>query len=167
MVKTIYLLRHAKSDHSDGSLTDKQRPLNERGKRDSLLMGKAIPNLINSNTTWVGSSTSVRTRQTLSPLYGSWIRENDIHWKDDLYAFSSGNYHDTLKSIPEEYDQCLICGHNPSIEEFIEELTGATCRIGTSFLICIESYAGSWKNITYDSGTLRWILSPKVLHALS
>jgi phosphohistidine phosphatase len=123
-VKTILLLRHAKSAWGQPGLTDHERPLSKRGERAAETMAEYIvhnaprPDLILC-------STAVRTRQTLAPLVHRLANPAPpIALEKGLYLATEGELLVRLRAVPEEVWTVLLIGHNEGIGELANALAG-------------------------------------------
>ena len=114
-MKTLYLARHAKSSWNNPRLTDFDRPLNNRGKRDAPFMGKVLKDkkvkigLIISSPAKRAKKTAVAIAEKLS------YPEKKILFNEDLYEATSNTIIKTLKKIDEKYDSVMIFAHNPGL----------------------------------------------------
>jgi phosphohistidine phosphatase len=123
-MKTLLILRHAKSSWKDLELQDHDRPLNKRGKQDALRMGKLlrrediIPDLI-------VSSTAVRAKKTAELVANACKYKGKIAFDNLLYGTNSRRYLRTIEGLSDKYITILLVGHNPTVEETIEILTNS------------------------------------------
>ena len=114
-MKTLYLVRHAKSDWSDQSLTDFDRPLNKRGKKDGPFMGKVLrekevaPDIIISSPAKRAKKTAIEIAEKLS------YTVKRIIFIEELYDASSKEILHIVKSIDEQNNSAMIFGHNPGL----------------------------------------------------
>ena len=114
-MKTLYLVRHAKSYWGDQSLADFDRSLNKRGKRDAPFMGKVLkemevaPDLIISSPAKRAKKTALEIAETLN--YPS----KKIVFKEELYDASSNDILSIVKNIDENILTAMIFGHNPGL----------------------------------------------------
>jgi phosphohistidine phosphatase len=169
-MKTVYFLRHAKSDWSDGSLSDFDRPLNSRGRKDAPVLAGFIKKTIPIDTVYVIASPAIRVKETLEPLLSISQKSINIRWDENLYESGLRAYLNVLKKIPASVSEVLIVGHNPSIEDTVEFLTGGDGSYGilevpTGCLICIELPVKDWNWLEPACGTLKWLVTPKLLHS--
>jgi phosphohistidine phosphatase len=123
-VKTILLLRHAKSAWGQSGLHDHERPLNKRGERAAEAMAEYIvhnaprPDLILC-------STAVRTRQTLAPLVHRLAHPAPpIALEKGLYLATEGELLVRLRAVAEDVRTVLLIGHNEGIGELAGALAG-------------------------------------------
>ena len=162
-MKTLLILRHAKSSWTDSALADHDRPLNKRGNRDAPRMGQLLrveglqPDLIIS-------SSAKRARKTAELAAEECGFEGEICLSRDLYAFSAEPYIDVLSELADEYQIVMIVGHNPSMEELLELLTGEYQRFPTAALAQIELPIDSWGQLDDEvEGRLINLWRPKEL----
>ena len=163
-MKTLLILRHAKSSWKDSSLADHDRPLNKRGKRDAPRMGQLLrqedllPELIIS-------SSAKRARTTAEHVAEESGYEGELSFSRDLYAFDAEAYLETINGIPDEYNCVMLVGHNPGMEELIEILTDEYQRFPTAALAQIELPIESWRQVNDDDagGRLVNLWRPKEL----
>ncbi|MCI0489001.1 MAG: histidine phosphatase family protein [Blastocatellia bacterium] len=161
-MKTLMLLRHAKSSWDDPSLRDFERPLAPRGGKAAPRMGKALaesgplPDL-------VISSPATRARQTAELFIGSAGISLSPQFDDRIYAASSAELMKVVRAIPDASDCALLIGHNPGFEDLVARLTGSFERMPTAALACIEFPVDRWEDIEDGEGKLNWLLTPKDL----
>jgi phosphohistidine phosphatase len=161
-MKTLLILRHAKSSWKFPDLSDHDRPLNRRGKRDAPKMGKIlkerglVPDL-------VISSTATRAKDTASAVAKhSGYKGKRIRF-ESLYAAEPGAYLAVIRELTDNYQRVLIVGHNPGVEELIELLTGEIHIVPTCTLAQIEFEIEKWSDTLRrltDRGRLVEILIP-------
>jgi phosphohistidine phosphatase len=120
IVKTLWLLRHAKASAGDG-LADRDRPLSARGRDAAARIGRHLaerevcPDL-------VLCSPSLRTRETIELVAGGLGAELPIDYEDDLYLASERDLRQRVEQIPEDVTSVLLVGHNPGIAELALQL---------------------------------------------
>jgi phosphohistidine phosphatase len=145
-MKTLLILRHAKSSWKHPDLSDHDRPLNKRGKRDAPNMGRLlkakelVPDLIIS-------STAVRAKDTSSAIAKHSGYEGKKTISEALYAAEPDAYLTVIRDLKDAYQKVMIVGHNPSIESLIEILTGEYHIMPTCALAQIEFDTEKWFDI--------------------
>jgi len=145
-MKSLLLLRHAKSDWSDAGRTDHDRPLNKRGKRDAPRMGallrseKLVPELI-------VSSSARRARKTAAKAAKACGYDRDIQLEDALYMATPAAHVDVLRQLDRRIDRVMLVGHNPGLEELLWCLTGAEAALPTAALAVIELPVKRWEDV--------------------
>jgi phosphohistidine phosphatase len=145
-IKTLLLMRHAKSDRSDGSLTDHDRPLNQRGKRDAPRMGALLreKHLVPDA---IVSSTARRARQTAELLAGTCGYTGEIDSTASLYLAGPDAYRQVLHDLPGEPARVLIVAHNPGTEEFLGELIGTASTMPTAAIVHVSLPIERWSEM--------------------
>ncbi|MCA9113452.1 MAG: histidine phosphatase family protein [Planctomycetaceae bacterium] len=162
-MKTLLLLRHAKSDWSDSSLADVDRPLNRRGRRAAARMGRLLqsesllPDLL-------VSSPAVRARKTAVRVARRCGYERAIELQPDLYHAAPGGICRVLRSLWSDPACVLLVGHNPGLEELLERLTGQYERFPTAALAQLALPIESWDDLEVSSSaTLLNLWRPRQL----
>ena len=161
-MKTIYLLRHAKSSWKDESLSDIERPLNGRGKKAAETMGAFLKRekiLVDL----VLSSSAVRARQTIDRVLVAANIVTDVRFDERIYEAGVQRLVEIVRQIENGKKNVVLVGHNPGFEELLEWLTGTIERMQTGALAKIGLKTSSWNSISEKSGTLEWIVRPKQL----
>ena len=162
-MKTLFLLRHAKSSWDSPADTDFERPLNKRGWRTAPLMGEFIAenDLVPEA---IVSSTATRARQTAETVAEHCGFEGDIEFTGELYPTSVGRCINALKTMPDNAASVMLVAHNPGIEEFLSHLTGQYNTIQTCVLSHIEIELDDWSGLDNETrGELIEIYRPREL----
>ena len=164
-MKTLLILRHAKSSWKEQDLPDHDRPLNKRGKNDAPGIGKLlkdkdlIPDLIMS-------STAVRAKKTAELVAKACKYKGKIVLNQSLYGAEPATYLNILEELSDKHMTALVVGHNPSVEETVESLTGSTDVImSTCALAQISLPIQSWAELKRQKikGKLLKLWRPKGL----
>ena len=161
-MKTLLILRHAKSSWSDPALDDHERPLNTRGRRDAPRMGDLvrerglIPDVIIS-------SDAVRARLTAEAAAEAARYPGEILVDPRLYGASPRDILAVLRTIREaKAGTVMIVGHNPGLEELVVQLTGEQQDLPTAALAHIELPIDRWRDLRVSTrGTLSCVWRPK------
>lgn len=161
-MKTIYLLRHAKSSWKDESLSDIERPLNGRGKKAADTMG-AFLKREKIQVDLVLSSSAVRARQTTERVLVSANIVTDVRFDERIYEAGVQRLVEIVRQIENGKKNVVLVGHNPGFEELLEWLTGTIERMQTGALAKIGLKTSSWNSVSEKSGTLEWIVRPRQL----
>lgn len=166
-MKTLYLLRHAKSSWDRPGLDDHERELNERGRRDAPRMGTALAGRLAPQI--VHCSTALRARQTLEGLCHGWsaIAGLPHRFHDALYTF---DYRALLRWLQAQDEQSqgssatagdgehtrFIIAHNPGLTDLCNQLCGrrALDNLPTAGFLAMELDAGSWADVAEGCGEL-------------
>jgi phosphohistidine phosphatase len=172
-MKTILLLRHAKSDWGESGLADFERPLNKRGLKDAPVMGEVLA-LFDMLPDKIVSSPARRAAQTAELVAEACgYDKKSIQWEDSFYGGGSGNLITALRRLPNTVERVLLVGHNPVIEQTAAALL-STCvdesegliHFPTAGLACFEAGMTTWTELRLGQVVLRWFLIPKLAQAL-
>ncbi len=121
-MKSLYIIRHAKSSWGDFTQPDFDRPLNERGKRDAPMMAKRLLDAGITVDSFI-SSPAKRAHKTCKLFCEAFGRkEGDIKLVEELYHAPSPVFYEVVRAIPNEYNSAAIFSHNPGITEFVNSL---------------------------------------------
>lgn len=155
-MKTLHLMRHAKSSWQAADLTDHERELNERGRKAAPRMGAALESMLVPQP--IHCSSAVRARQTLDGLIEGWpAMATEHHDIDDaLYTF---DYHDLicwLQAYPKESPSCFLLGHNPGLTDLCNQLVGrlALDNLPTAGYLQLEIPVTAWSDVSEGIATL-------------
>lgn len=166
-MRTILVLRHAKSSWSDPGLSDHDRPLNKRGKQDAPRIGELMrfeelfPDIILT-------SSAKRAVMTAKLIIESSGYEGDLVVSRDLYAHYPEAYVEQLQALDTPYQCAMVVGHNPGVEELVEMLTGEWSRMTTAALAHIQMPIDCWEDLGESAhGVLVKVWRPKELSGLS
>lgn len=149
-MKTLLILRHAKSSWSNATLGDHDRPLNERGKADAPRMGQLlkqeelVPDLIIS-------SSAERALATAEAVALASDYDAEIQVTRRLYHAYPELYREVLQTLGGQHQKVMVVGHNPGIEELVEELTGYFEAMPTAALAQVELDITSWQELTEET----------------
>jgi phosphohistidine phosphatase len=145
-MKTLLILRHAKSSWNEAGLADHDRPLNRRGKQDAPRMGELLrregllPDLI-------VSSTAARARSTAEIVAQHCGYDSEIRLARELYAAGPEAWLEALAALPDDFRCVLLVGHNPDLEELLETLTGEYVRLPTAALAQVSLPLARWRGL--------------------
>jgi phosphohistidine phosphatase len=170
-MRTLLLMRHAKSSWDDPELADLERPLAARGRLAAPLVARHLreggltPEL-------VLCSHAVRSRETwqlMSPVLGGGIASKTLR---SLYPGTPGRLLEALRRVPDEVGTAMLIGHNPGLAQFAISLAGsgpkkAMERIASKFAtagVAVLSFElERWSALGAGSGRLESFVRPKDL----
>ncbi|MET0392307.1 MAG: histidine phosphatase family protein [Chitinophagaceae bacterium] len=146
-MKTLLLIRHAKSDWDDPSLRDFDRPLNERGKQDAPRMARRLLDKKIAVDAFI-SSPAKRARKTAEFFAKAFGREKeDILFFESLYLAPAPVFFEVINGISDDYDCIAVFSHNDGITDFANMLTDARIdNIPTCGIFAIKSDTKTWKD---------------------
>ncbi len=162
-MKTLLVLRHAKSSWKDSGVADFERPLNARGRRASDLIGRFIRKK-KLNPDLVLSSNATRARETIGLVLESARLIVELRYDERLYLASADRLAEIISQIEDDRSQVMLVGHNPGMEELLPRLTGVVGRMPTGALAKIVLQVDRWTEVSDTrSGGLEWLVKPKDL----
>ena len=162
-MKELLVLRHAKSSWKHPELDDHDRPLNKRGKGDAPQMGELIrrEGMIPER---IISSTAERAHTTAKLVANACGYQQELLATARLYLAGPDEYLDLLSELDDGIGSAMVVGHNPGMEELVEELTGMSERMPTAALARIALDLESWTGIVGPRrGELLGLWRPKEL----
>jgi phosphohistidine phosphatase len=146
-MRTLYLLRHAKSSWDEQLIADYDRPLAPRGRKDARAMCEHLQTL-EAPPQLVLCSSSVRTRQTLD-LVAPAMPDAEVEFEDGIYAAGASALLARLQEVPDGVSSAMVIAHNPGIEDLAMRLSGdgADIRAAGKFPTCALAtleFEGDW-----------------------
>jgi phosphohistidine phosphatase len=129
-MKTLTLLRHAKSGWDDSVARDFDRPLNPKGRRAALAIGRHLRDEA-FHFDHIIASPAARVTETLGAVQDGLGRTLALHWNRAVYLASAATLLDLVRDLPETASRVLLVGHNPGLEELVLQLVaddGAALR---------------------------------------
>lgn len=159
-MKTLYVIRHGKSDWNQG-VKDFDRPLNPRGQRDAPMMGKhllqnySIPDYVLSSSANRAISTARLLLNAMDFPIGS------IHESNDLYHPSVTDVLNEISKVSDDLNTLYIFGHNPGFSDLISYLSGEPTELKTCCVGVLELQVDSWSELSRETCILRAYISPK------
>lgn len=164
-MKTLYIIRHAKSSWDDTSLDDFDRPLNERGKKDAPRMGKRLkersvtPDLMLSSPAKRALSTCRKIAEILK------YSEDKIKTEKNLYHASADGILKAIKDIKDKHEVVLLFGHNPGLTDFVndfmEDDNQFIDNIPTCGIVCFQIDIDFWSSVRFGEGKFEFFDYPK------
>lgn len=160
-MKTLLLLRHAKSSWHDAGLADFDRSLNKRGLKAAPLMGRYLRRK-KIDMQIVLSSPAERARQTASLVIAAAASDPKLlRYDERIYAASAARLLEIVSQIEESADTALLVGHNPGLSDLVLMLTGEVHHMPTAALARISLNVDKWRGVRAGCGGLDWLVKPK------
>jgi phosphohistidine phosphatase len=161
-MKTLYLVRHAKSSWKYPNLDDFERPLNKRGRKNAPFMGKLLkklkvaPDLVISSPANRAATTARIIAAAINyPL-------ESILYSETIYNFSENILIHVVKQIDDAVNKAMVVGHNPAINGLANYIGDqAISNIPTCGVFCVELDISSWAKIGEHCGKLKFFEFPK------
>ncbi|MBQ15008.1 MAG: histidine phosphatase family protein [Gammaproteobacteria bacterium] len=154
-MKTLFILRHAKSSWDDPGLRDFERPLSDRGLLDAPVMGCRFLGREKS-TDCIISSPAVRAKST-AKLFAEAIGfpAADLASNPELYFAGAPMFLKATSLLDESFDSAILVGHNPAITEFVNSMAGTDIEnVPTCGLVELSLPIENWSEVELDSATL-------------
>lgn len=146
-MKTLLILRHAKSSWDDSGLDDHDRPLNKRGLRTAPLMGELI-RAENIVPDLILSSTARRARETAYIVGENCGYDKAVELNSSLYPTSAPTCLNLLAEVDDANNNVLLVGHNPGLEHLVEHFAGHYERLPTATLVQFGFEIESWSDLS-------------------
>jgi phosphohistidine phosphatase len=172
-MKTLLLLRHAKSSWDNPVARDFDRPLNDRGRKAARRMG-AYMKKEGLTPDFILCSPSVRTSQTLDLLLQNFSRPPEAEFPEGLYHGGPEGLMAAIKSAPKEANRLLVIAHNPGMQALAMQLSAfegsnrkGQRRIEEKYpTAALSSYTldiDAWTEASPEIAKLEWFVTPKEL----
>lgn len=164
-MKNLLILRHAKSSWDNPVLSDYDRPLKKRGKRDAPRMGKHIrqQGIVPDR---ILTSSAKRARKTATKVAKACGYERKIKRLDNFYHAPPSVYIEELQALHNKYQCVMVVGHNPTMEQLVRHLTGQIFPMPTAALAHIQLHIEKWDMLDFSTkGKLINLWTPKTLFA--
>lgn len=170
-MKTLHLLRHAKSTRDAAGLDDHERPLSPRGIEDGMAVAEHCAKT-GIAPALILCSSAVRTRSTLAVLL-PYLPVTQILVERGLYLADAETLLARVRAVDDAVESVLVIGHNDGIHDFARLLPGHAgdpelrIRLGSKFptgALASCTFEGSWRQVGPGRGTLFGFVTPKDLH---
>ena len=146
-MKTLFLVRHAKSSRDDPSLPDRERPLDERGKRDAPKMGMRLAKR-DAKLDLLLTSPALRALTTANLIADEMgYKRNDIVVDDRLYASSLDDLLAVIRALDNKLDRVMLVGHNPEFSDLAHRLSSEIVDMPTSAVAEYHFDTKAWTDI--------------------
>ncbi len=162
-MKSVYLLRHAKSSWDDNSLSDKERPLSQRGRHDAPDMGRRFAER-GEMLERVVSSPAVRAHTTAELFCETCgFALDEIALDDDLYFLGSGSIEDVILRQDDGFQSLMLVFHNPDITWFANSIDDDVRidNIPTAGLVRLGSDIEHWQDWSRANSVFEYFDYPK------
>ena len=146
-MKTLFLVRHAKSSRNDPSLPDRDRPLDDRGKQDGPKMGKRLaqrdvkPDLLLSSP----ALRALTTAQLIAEEIG--YKPKDIVVDDRLYASDADDLLAVIRALDRNLNRVMLFGHNPEFTDLAHRLSSEFIEMPTCAIVEFNFDTKAWSDV--------------------
>lgn len=149
-MKTLLLMRHAKSSWKHPDLPDQDRPLNKRGEKDAPRMGKflrekeLVPQAILA-------SPAKRVAQTVDGMLEKMNFKGKVDYINSLYLAEPSAYLSTIQTVDDKFERIMIVGHNPGLEGLLQILSGQVESLPTGSIAHLVLPIEHWADLREDT----------------
>ena len=161
-MKTLFLMRHAKSSWKDNSLDDFERPLNERGEKDAPMMGEILKKK-KVEVEALFTSPALRALNTAKIIMRSFtLNEESFFINEEIYAAGVKELLQAIHNLPDKYSSVMMLGHNPGITTLQNLLSEKYIdNIPTAGVVKIALDIDQWKEVEAGAGKFEFFEYPK------
>lgn len=160
-MKTLLIVRHAKSSWDNSSLDDFDRPLNERGLRNApemarrLVLRNLVPNLILSSP----ANRAISTSRLMANQFGK--SEQEIVQDKSIYEATRQDIQRLISRQNPDLDCIMLVGHNPGLSDYINWLCDSEIELSTAAVAEIQIDSNKWNGWIRAEGKLMDLDYPK------
>ncbi len=161
-MKTVFLVRHAKSSWKDTSLDDIDRPLNKRGQRDAPFMGKllrgrgVVPDRLISSP----ANRALTTAQHFAKAFG--MDKGSVLVEESLYESYPDAIQSLIQGLDGELKTVLLFSHNPTLTTFVNRYASDyIANVPTCGIVQLESRVDQWSDFAPDTAKVKAFYYPK------
>ncbi len=162
-MKTLLIVRHAKTEQAGWGESDFDRKLTRRGEANAAEMAEKIKDK-KIKVDLLVSSPAKRAKQTCK-VFANYLGfdKKDIQYEPDIYEARATAYHNLVQILPNEKNCIAIFGHNNGISQFAEDLlvSGHIGHMPTGAIVAVSAAVDDWKDFTEHSGKLLFFDYPK------
>ncbi len=147
-MKTLYIVRHAKSSWEYQGIKDIDRPLKKRGINDAYLVSKVLKNMIDCPNVFISSCANRALHTAMIFSYAFNYPLANLKISKSLYSFSDGYLIKTIKALDDGFNSAIIFSHDHGINTFVNTFGNKPiAHVPTCGVVGIEFTNNHWKNI--------------------
>ncbi len=147
-MKTLYIVRHAKSSWEYDGIQDIDRPLKKRGINDAYLISSILQKKIETPSVFVSSCANRALHTAMIFSYSFNYPLSNLKISKSLYSFSDGYLIKTVMALDNGFDSAIIFSHDHGISDFVNKFGSKKINhVPTSGVVAIEFKTKHWKNI--------------------
>jgi phosphohistidine phosphatase len=164
-MKTLYLLRHAKSSWKKEEVSDRDRPLKKKGRLQADAMSDHLASLL-PPPQHILCSPAQRTRETLAYFLELWpMPEDVVQFPESLYLAERDVLKSEIAGLSDQADIAMVVGHNPGLTDLIHDWNDSKGTYLDSLRTCgfvqMDFDLDSWADIPEATGDVKLDLRPK------
>lgn len=149
-MKVLFLVRHGQSSWDDAALSDRERPLTEKGKRDAVKMGKRLA-AADVEVDMILSSPARRARSTARAIAKRLgFERKRIVLDERLYAGAAAELLAAVLEVADDCRRVMLVGHNPELSELVQRLSGKDTNLPTCAVAELRFEVKAWAKIGRD-----------------
>ena len=161
-MRTLYLLRHAKSSWKDPSQADFERPLSNRGRKACEIVARLIQDR-GLEFDLVLCSTAIRARETIDLVSKYAKLRSELRFDERIYEATVLELVEIVSQLENDRKEVLLVGHNPGMEELLYLFSGAEQRFPTASMAKIKLKVSKWSDPFDKKATVDWVARPNEL----
>jgi len=147
-MKTLYIVRHAKSSWEYEGIKDIDRPLKKRGIDDAYLISTVLQKKVETPSVFVSSCANRALHTAMIFSYTFNYPLANIKISKSLYSFSDGYLIKTVKALDDGFNSAIIFSHDHGISDFVNKYGDKVINhVTTCGVVAIEFKTNHWKNI--------------------
>jgi phosphohistidine phosphatase len=159
-MRTLYLLRHAKSSWKDPSKSDFERPLANRGRKACEIAARIIQDR-GLEFDLVLCSTAIRARETVDLVSKYAKLRSELRFDERIYEATVSELLEIISQLENDRKEVLLVGHNPGFEELLYFFSGVDQGFPTASLAKIKLKVSKWSDSFDKKTTVEWVARPK------
>jgi len=161
-MRTLYLLRHAKSSWKDSSQADFERPLAHRGRKACEIVARLIQDR-GLEFDLVLCSTAIRARETIDLVSKYAKLRTELRFDERIYEATVAQLVEVISEVDNDRKSVLLVGHNPGFEDLVHLFSWADYRFPTASLAKIKLKISKWSDPFERKANVDWVARPKEL----
>ena len=149
-MKTLMLMRHAKSDWRQPGLSDHDRPLNARGRAAAPFMAQHL-RAQQTRADVVLASSAVRVQQTAELMQSQWDQPAETLTSRELYLSSPQQMVEALRGLHDAWNSVLLIAHNPGLAGLVSHWSGSAINMPTAAIAVFQLEQSEWQKLSLSS----------------
>lgn len=162
-MKTLYLVRHAKSSWEDPAIHDYDRPLTKEGAETAKKVAEHmkknkihIKNIVSSS-----AKRAISTAEIFAKEHS--VDEKNLIQTESLYKADTPEFEETIYTLPKDWDHAMMVSHNPGISNFVRNFTELDEDLPTAATVSLTFDINAWTDINLSKPVVDFIIHPKKL----
>ncbi len=146
-MKTLLLMRHAKSDWKQPGLSDHDRPLNARGRQAAPRMAQKLSES-GLRAEVILASSAVRVQETVELVQEHWSVDAEVLTRPTLYLASPLQIMSEVQSLHDSWHNAMVIAHNPGLAALVSHLTGQNLDMPTAAVAVFQFDVDQWSQVS-------------------